>query len=859
MTWHEKSIPETVGFFKTDIRHGLSEAEVKNRHSVYGTNELRTKKKDGFLRHFLAQFQDFMILVLLCAALVSFLTSYLNGETDFLDPIMILCIVVFNAILGVVQENRAERSLEALQKLSAPTARVRRADKICTIPASEIVPGDILILSSGDRIPADCRLFSASGLMTDESSLTGESTGVSKCADILIPADAPLAERQNLCFASTMVIGGKAEAITISTGMQTEVGRIADMILTADAKETPLQKKLSEIGKNLGILALFICAIIFCIGLSRGSEPFEMFLTAVSLAVAAIPEGLPAIVTVMLSIGVQRMVQHNAIIRNLPSVETLGCASVICSDKTGTLTQNKMTVTMVTGTDSDLTLRLAALCCDTEERAKNPTETAILERAKESGIEKKLLDTHHPRHSELPFDSRRKRMTTVHRWNTEFRSITKGAPDVLLERSRFYLQNNTVLPLDADIRRKILAENEQMTNEALRVIGVAYIDHSAPSPCEDGLIFVGLIGMKDPPRPEVAAAVHTCKRAGITPVMITGDHANTAAAIARQVGILSRTKKILTGAELEHLPQSELEQKIRDYAVFARVTPEHKVRIVKAWQKQGAIVAMTGDGVNDAPALRCADIGCSMGKGGCDVAKSASDMVLTDDNFATIVEAVRQGRGIFANIKKAIRFLLSSNIGEILTILFGLLFGWQTPLLAIQLLWVNLVTDSLPAIALGLDPPDRYLMQEAPRPVKKGIFANGLWLSILLEGGIIGTLSLLAFSLGHRLFDYSATPYIGRTMAFCVLSLSQLVHAFNMRSEHSVFSVGFFSNPYLVGAFLLCTILQVGVVSFPPLAALFRVVPLNAMQWLIVALLSAAPLVLIELQKLLSARRDRTN
>ena len=854
MTWYDKTIEETIRLLAANPRDGLSEKEAHRRLLEHGKNILHTPKKSGFLRHFLAQFQDFMILILLAAALLSFLTSWLHHDTDWIDPIMILGIVIFNALLGVIQENRAERSLDALKKITSPTAHVRRFGKAIEIPAEEVVPGDLLILKAGNRIPADCRLISSVQLQTDESSLTGESGGIWKDAKGIYSAKTPLSERKNLAYASSMVLGGKAEAIAVETGMNTEVGKIAGLILDAEKKETPLQKKLADVGKNLGWVALLICCVIFFVGLYRRIPPFEMFLTSVSLAVAAIPEGLPAIVTIMLAIGVQRMAKQNAIIRNLPSVETLGSASVICSDKTGTLTENKMTVTKTYG--SDKTLLYAALCSDPD--SASPTETAILSAARQLGWSKEEIDKKYPRLSEIPFDSNKKRMITVHRWEGGYCSIIKGAPDVLIPLCKSYQKGESVIPFNASAKKKILSENEQMTSKALRVLAVAYRDTESSFAAEEHYTFLGLIGIEDPPRPEAADAVSVCREAGIIPIMITGDHANTAAAVAKQVGILQDTSRLLTGAELSGMTQEDLENSVEKYSVYARVTPEHKVRIVRAWQKRGAVVAMTGDGVNDAPALKTADIGCSMGKNGTDVAKSASDMILTDDNFATIVAAVRQGRAIFSNIKKAVQFLLSSNIGEILTILFGLLFGSQTTLYAIQLLWVNLVTDSLPAIALGLEPPEKDLMKHPPRSPKKGLFADGLWGTIAIEGGMIGGLALLAYTLGRVLFDCSPSAEVGRTMSFCVLSLSQLVHAFNMRSEHSIFSAGLGRNPYLMGAFLIGAILQIAVVSIASLAVLFRVVPLNALQWGIVALLSLAPLPLVELQKLFSKSRKES-
>lgn len=855
MNWHNLSAKETAEKLSGDIKNGLSVSEALRRLSQNGRNILSEKKPTPFIVRFLAQFNDFMIIILLIAAAVSFVISLMQGEADFVDPIIILLIVILNALMGVIQESKAEKSLEALRKISAPTANVIRDGITLSIPASELVVGDLIMLKAGDLVPADARLVTSESLQTDEASLTGESTPVLKNAKLTLGEDTPLADRDNLVLSSSSVLTGHASAIVVRTGMDTEVGRIADMILTAQDEATPLQKKLSDVGKVLGVSALFICALVFVIGLMRSIPPFEMFMTSVSLAVAAIPEGLPAIVTIMLAIGVQRMAGKNAIIRNLPSVETLGSASVICSDKTGTLTQNRMTVTRTESTDNNLTLTLASLCNNSEiqsGKAKgNPTENAILEYADKNGIKKSALDKKYPRLSEIPFDSNRKMMSTVHRFENAKRMISKGAPDILLPLCTHYYDGTSRIPLTDAKRRQILAENEDMAQNALRIIAVAYRDLSEnENPDENGLTFSGLIGMIDPPRPEVISAVATCKKAGIRPVMITGDHILTATAIAKQIGIMSGNSKAMTGAELDTLTQSQLEKVIKDYSVFARVTPEHKVRIVKAWKALGETVAMTGDGVNDAPALKTADIGCAMGITGTEVAKGAADMVLTDDNFATIVEAVRQGRGIYANIRKAIQFLLSSNIGEILTIFIGILFGWAPPLVAIQLLWVNLVTDSLPAIALGLDPVDKYAMQKPPHSSKKGLFSDGLASAIAIEGCMIGALALLAFSTGKNVFDpYGAEPIIGRSMAFAVLSLSQLVHAFNMRSEHSVFSIGILSNKYLVGAFFAGVVLQVSVITVPFLADIFKVTPLSSEQWVIVAFLSLLPLALVELQK----------
>ncbi len=841
---YDKDIKNVIEVLDTDGRKGLTEKEAKKRLSKFGKNIITEKKKDGFWKKFIDQFKDFMIVILLAAAGVSFITSAMNGDADFADPIIILCIVVFNALIGVIQENKAEKSIEALKKIAAPTANVVREGKIKSVDAFCLVPGDIVVLKAGDRVSADCRIIESTALAADESMLTGESVSSEKCADCKCDTNTPLAERKNMLWSGSMIVSGKCRAVVCGTGEKTEMGNIASMIMSAEDRETPLQKKLSEIGKTLGIAALLICALIFVIGICKSIAPFEMFMTAVSLAVAAIPEGLPAIVTIMLAIGVQRMAKKGAIIRHLPSVETLGSASVICSDKTGTLTENKMSVVSTYSKDVSKLFYMGALCSDRE--SLNPTETAILreaDRLHAGNKDKKRI-------AEIPFCSETKRMSVLVHDKDGMLSITKGAPDIVADMCTFYFDGTRAAPLTSAKRHEIAEENKKMAHRALRVIAVAYKENvSGDKPSESGLIFLGLIGMEDPPRKEVKRAVLVCREAGITPVMITGDHPETAAAIAKQVGISDGTR-VMTGAELEKMPQERLDEEIERYSVFARVTPAHKVRIVKAWQKKGATVAMTGDGVNDAPALKTADIGCSMGISGTDVAKNASDMILTDDNFATIVKAVKEGRGIFANIKKAVQFLLSSNIGEILTVFLGIVFGWQTPLLAIQLLWINLVTDSLPAIALGIDPADKDIMTKPPRPAGKSLFADGLWLTIVLEGAMIGAGALLAFVCGIINYDLITA----RTMAFCVLSMSQLVHAFNMRSEHSVFAVGLFTNKYLVGAFVAGVILQCAVVTVAPLAALFKVTMLDFGGWLTVAVLSFMPLVIVEFQKFINRR-----
>lgn len=874
--WQSFNINEVARRLRTNIGRGLSREEAENRHNKDGPNKLDEQKKESLLIRFFKQFQDFMIIILLIAAVISAVVSYIQGENDYIDSIIIVAIVVFNAIMGLVQEAKAEKSLEALKDMSAPVAKVRRDGRIVTVKGTEVVPGDIVLLEAGNYVPADCRLINSYNLKIEESSLTGETVPVTKDADVLLDDKTALGDTLNMAFANTIVVNGHGEAIVTDIGMNTKVGKIAKMIITNESPETPIQKKLGEVGKTLGIGCLVICAFIFVIGILKKIEPVEMFMTSVGLAVAAIPEGLPAIVTIMLSIGVTKMARKNTIIRKLPAVETLGSSSVICSDKTGTLTQNKMQVTKVMDVKGDcldsqkeIILELGAMCTDVEDDVGEPTELAIVNAAKEQGKYKERLYQKFARINDIPFDSERKMMSTIHAINEDNQSslgmlaksakdkfliITKGAPDVLLKHCTQYYLNGEVHSLDNAAIQKIEKRNGMMADNALRVIAVAYscmprlptnIDSSS---IEQGLTFVGLIGMIDPPREGVEEAVETCKKAGIKTVMITGDHISTAKAIARDLGILKNGDLAITGKELDEIPQKELEKNISRYSVFARVSPEHKVRIVEAFQKTGAVVAMTGDGVNDAPALKKADIGIAMGKNGTDVAKNASDMILTDDNFVTIVEAVKQGRNIFDNIKKAVHFLIATNIGEIVTIFVGLLLGMKSPLLAIQLLWINLVTDSLPAIALGLEPPDKDIMYKKPRDAKKSIFADGLWGKIFVEGTMLGMLTLLAFSIGNNLYGVE----VGRSMAFVALAMLELVHSFNVKSDESIFKVGLFENKYLIGAFILGIILQVVVVMVPTFANVFKLTPLNGTQWLYTIGISILPLVIVEAQKKLN-------
>lgn len=868
MNWWQMETKEAARRLETDEKQGLTSQMAAERLAQKGRNELaETDGKKSLFWRFLAQFDDFMILLLLGAAVVSVVISRLSGENDVLDAVMILGIVVLNAALGLFQESKAEKALEALKKMAAPHARVIRDGIVREVPAAEVVPGDLLLLETGDAVCADGRVVESRSLKTEESALTGEALPVEKTSVGGLPEETATGDRKNMVLAGGYVVYGKGKVLVTATGMNTEMGRIAAMLSHTSDSMTPLQKKLEQTGKQLGIGALAICALIFCMGILQEKPPFSMFMTAVSLAVAAIPEGLPAIVTIVLAMGTSRMSEKHTIVRRLSAVETLGGAQVICSDKTGTLTQNRMQVTTWTDyshrepKNEDLretVANLFALCNDCNVSDGNlqgePTEKALGEYAQSMGIDFAALRRDMPRVGEIPFSSARKRMTTLHKTEDGWISVIKGAPDILLEKCAFCMEGSGQVPFDS--RRKSMARmvNGEMAAQALRVVAVAFRQWSEKPPLteealERNLVFAGMVGMVDPPRPEVKEAVHLCRQAGIRPVMITGDHVLTAEAIGRELGIYQKGDCAVTGAELDKMSDKELETAAETCTVFARVAPEHKVRIVQAFQKRGNVVAMTGDGVNDAPALKTADIGCAMGKSGTEVAKGASDLILTDDNFATIVEAVREGRGIYDNIRKAVHFLLSSNIGEILTIFVAMLLGWAAPLLPIQLLWVNLVTDSLPAIALGMEPAEENIMERPPRKNTGSLFGDGLGGRILLEGVMIGVLALLAFGIGHVYFDQEDGYAVGRTMAFAVLSLSQLVHAFNMRGEGSLGKLPFCSNKWLLMAFVVGVALQCVVIMMPPLAGIFQAVPLNGEQWLLTAALALAPLPLVELEK----------
>lgn len=863
--WHAKSIKEVLDQLETGPE-GLGAAQARQRLERHGKNELDKPKGEGIFRRLLRQLKDPMILVLLAAAALSLLAS---GGEDWADAVIILVIVAVNGVISICQEDNARRALEALERMTPPKATVLRDGKICRLDAALLVPGDVIVLEAGDRVPADARLLECVGLQADESAMTGESVPVAKSLSDALAQDAPMGDWSNMVLAATTLTTGRGRAVVVATGMETQMGRIAGLLLDSGQEVTPLQKKMEEISKVLSVLCLGVCAITFGAGLLQGKNLPDMFLTAVSLAVAAIPEGLPAVVSIVLALGVGRMARAGAIVKKLPAVETLGCAGVICSDKTGTLTQNRMTVTQVwtAGGDEAAALTAAALCNDARltdaglPRAQgDPTEAALVEAAARAGLLQTELERQTPRVGEVPFDSGRKLMTTVHKRQTGgWRIVVKGAPDVLLTQCDQVWLDRAV-PMTARLREKISSANENMANQALRVLAVAFRDVDSLPPMtaralERELIFAGLLGMIDPPRPEVAAAVAQCVRAGVRPVMITGDHKATAVAVARQLGIVRQGDLALTGAELDFMPQQMLEQEIERISVFARVTPEHKMRIVRAWKKRGEIVAMTGDGVNDAPALQAADIGCAMGQAGTDVAKGAADMVLTDDNFAAIVRAVEEGRGIYSNIRKAIHYLLSCNVGEILTIFAATVLGFgQMPLVPVQLLWLNLVTDSLPALALGVEPVERDVMTRPPRGAKDGLFDGAFVFRLGWQGLMVGALTLMAYFLGLAVMPGAAgAAATANTMAFAALTLCQLFHAYNVRSENkSLFSIGVLSNPAMNRAFAVGFAMQMAVLTLPPLQRVFSVVALGPVQWLAVLGLAVAPVLVCELSKWLN-------
>lgn len=895
--WFNKSIEEAEKILETNIQNGLTENDVKTKREKYGLNMLKAKKKASLLQRFIEQFKDFSIIVLIIAAIVSGFVGISQGE-GMTDTIIILIVVLANAIIGIAQESKAEKSLEALQKLTDHASKVIRDGKIKVIPAKELVPGDIVVLDTGDYIPADLRVIEAVNLKAQESSLTGESVPVEKTTKTIEKTDVGIGDRTNMLFSSSLVTYGRGKGIVVQTGMNTEVGKIAGMLDNTEKQITPLQEKLNKLGKTLGIAALAICAFIFIIGLIQGKEPINMFMTAVSLAVAAIPEGLVAVSTIVLAIGVQKMVKKNAIVKKLPAVETLGSATVICSDKTGTLTQNKMTVEKIfingetkelaeykENINEDLKKLIFAnmLCNDTKistdgKLTGDPTETALVDMAFKLDFDPSVYDRM-PRIQEIPFDSDRKLMTTVNEVNGKYIVYTKGGMDELIGICNSYILNGEIENNIEEYKNIITKNNEQMAKEALRVLACAYkeIDHKPTKEdmenIEKDLIFVGMVGMIDPPREEAKIAVEKCKTAGIKTVMITGDHKITATAIAKKLGILENENEAITGADLEKMTDEELEKNVRKYSVYARVSPEHKVRIVKAWQKNGEIVAMTGDGVNDSPALKTANIGCAMGVVGTDVAKEAADVILTDDNFATIVSAVEEGRRIYDNILKVIQFLLSSNVGEVivlflatlLTPFFAKWFGITDVahleiLLPIHILWINLVTDSLPALALAFDPANEGIMKRKPAKPGKGVFTKGMTWRVIYQGVMIGLLTLAAFMIGlattkepiNGLSLDESKIEVGQTMAFITLAMSELVHVFNIRdNKKSIFKTKIFNNSKLIWAILASAALMFVILVIPALRHIFSIPILPTGNILELVLLVFAPIVIVEIFKLL--------
>lgn len=867
--WHSRRLSEVMEEVGGRSQ-GLTEREAAQRLERYGPNQLAQPQPPGLLLRILGQLKDPMILVLLAAAALSLLAS---GGEDWLDGVIILVIVVVNGIISITQEDHAQQALEELRRMSSPRASVLREGLPHRVAASSLVPGDVILLEAGDQVPADARILECSRLQADESAMTGESVPVEKQAADALPLDTPLGDRVNMLISGTLITAGRGTALVVATGMDTQMGQIAGLLLESGEGDTPLQKRMGEISQSLSFLCMAVCAVMFGVGLFQGKGILDMFLTAVSLAVAAIPEGLPAIVTIVLALGVQRLAGRNAIVKKLPAVETLGCAGVICSDKTGTLTQNRMTVQQVWLTpgarrrDAMLT---GALCSDARLSWKagaptasgDPTEGALVVVAAREGVDQARELERLPRVADIPFDSTRKLMTTIHALpEGGWVALVKGAPDVLLDRCAGTPRG----PLTPGDRARVLAANEEMAGKALRVIAVARKElHSLPRDpeprmVESGLTFLGLFGLMDPPRPEVKAAVHKCHLAGVRPVMITGDHRATAIAVAKELDIARPGDWSVTGAELDFMPQEMLESDIEKFAVFARVSPEHKMRIVQAWQKRGQVVAMTGDGVNDAPALKTADIGCAMGRTGTDVAKGAADMILTDDNFSTIVAAIEEGRGIYSNIRKAIHYLLSCNIGEIFTIFAATLLGFgQMPLVPVQLLWLNLVTDSLPALALGVEPVEEGVMEEKPRDASAGLFDRSFSLRLAWQGLMVGGLTLTAYFLGFtRLAAPGLEGAVANTMAFATLTLCQLFHAFNVRSEdRSLFAQGVLSNPAMNRAFLAGLAMQMSVLLVPPLQGVFSVTPMTPAQWCTVLALAAAPIPICEWAK--SARRRGT-
>lgn len=870
--WYAKDLEDVEQTLDSNLETGLAKNEAEKRLEKYGKNDLKEKKKEGLLKKFINQFKDFMVIILIIAAAI----SGVLGEVT--DTIIIFIIVFLNAILGLVQENKAEKSLEALKSMSTPNSKVLRDGSIMEVKSYNIVPGDIVLLEAGDYVPADGRIIEKASLQVEESALTGESLPVNKTVDTLADKKIVIGDRKNMVFSGSVVTHGRGKFIVTSTGMNTEIGKIATMLESQEKGDTPLQRKLAELGKKLGIIALIICAIIFLVGFFQGRPIFDMFMISVSLAVAAIPEGLPAIVTIVLSLGVQRMIKKNAIIRRLPAVETLGTASIICSDKTGTLTQNKMTVTKaytydrlidvdeidINDNEDRMLVYTGVLCNDAsieendgeKKTIGDPTEIALVALGYEKEQFKKTLESEFKRVEEIPFDSDRKMMSTIHEVDGGYRVFTKGAIDVLINRCNKILINDNVESLNEEKKSEILEENKNLAKEGLRVLALAYKDISdipnevSSKNIENDLVFIGMTAMIDPPRETVKGAVERCKTSGIRPIMITGDYKITAISIAKELGIIQSEEESIDGEALEDMTDDELKENIEKYSVYARVSPEHKVRIVKAWQDKGKIVAMTGDGVNDAPSLKRSDIGCAMGITGTDVSKEASDMILTDDNFSTIVSAVEEGRVIYDNIRKSIHYLLSCNIGEIVALLTALLFNLPAPLIPIHILWINLVTDSFPALSLGVDPGEKDIMERKPRKPRESIFAHGLGLSIVIRGIMIGIVSFSAFNVG-----LNEDIITGRTMAFLVLSISQFANSLSVRSlDKNIFKIGILSNKYLLMSISLSGVLMLSVTLVPFLQNIFELGNLSLEQWLMVVGFSIIPFSVAEIYKTIRNR-----
>ena len=900
-SWFNKTSQEVEQELKTDYQKGLSSSQVQENMKKYGLNELQEKKKDSLLKKFLEQFKDFSIIVLIIAAIVSGVVGVAQGE-GFTDTIIILIVVILNAVIGVAQESKAEKSLEALKKLSSHASKVIRNGKEQVIPARELVPGDLVIIETGDYIAADLRITEAVNLKSQEASLTGESVPVEKITEKIDGNEIGIGDRKNMLFSSSLITYGRGKAIVVNTGMNTEVGKIAGMLDNAEKQETPLQQKLNDLGKTLGIACLAICAVIFVIGLLQGKEIIDMFMTAVSLAVAVIPEGLVAVSTIVLAIGVQKMVKKHAIVKKLPAVETLGSSTVICSDKTGTLTQNKMTVEKVfcddelqdvkkvnTTEDFKKLVYNCMLCNDSRlledgQLAGDPTETALVDMAFKLDYEQSIY-RENPRVEEVPFDSERKLMTTVNKKNGKYIVYTKGGVDELLKCCNSFLYKGEVRTSINNYAKWIRENNEKMAKDALRVLAFAYkeLDHmpskTEMKTIESDLTFIGMVGMIDPPRIEAKKAVEKCKKAGIKTVMITGDHKITAVAIAKKLGILKDESEALTGTELEKMTDEELTKNVRKYSVYARVSPEHKVRIVKAWQANGEVVAMTGDGVNDSPALKTADIGCAMGKVGTEVAKEAADVILTDDNFATIVSAVEEGRRIYDNILKVIQFLLSCNVGEVIVLLLATLFAPQIGqwfgisditmiqvLLPIHILWINLVTDTFPALALAFDPANKDIMDRKPVKRNEGIFTKGRTFRIIYQGLMIGLLTLAAYLIGlgttHTAIDGLTLEQtkieVGQTMAFIVLAFSELIHVFNIRdNKNSIFKTGILGNGVLILAILASALLMVVILFIPQLRTIFSIPILPSDNIIETIVLVLSPIVIVEIMKLFKVNTTR--